>query len=512
LTGHSFRPTRLLDLEHFGDSQDLVLVSTSLLGDLSYVTLSHCWGASVIRPLSTTTSNLENRMRSISFATLPLTFQDAVQITRKLKIRYLWIDSLCIIQDSNRDWEREAAVMGRIYAHSFCTLAASASTDSSGGCRVPEKRMQYPLYKDVVFGGKGVRFFVKPRDAWKDHFIDSGPEAWADVYNTTPLRFRAWTLQERELSPRVLHFTKHQLLWECRTLKASSEIPWKETATWDKSRRRNRLFDDELKVDAILQRSTETSNNWFGVIEDFSGRFITVGTDKLPALSGLAHEVQSGRGRYAAGLWETDMPCCLLWNLRQAEAATRPSEYRAPTWSWAALDGEVRYEAMSHGHDSDPAHIENSVDEVHTDLAGEDPMWQVCGGYIKLSVPLREAVTVVENPEHRGERSIRDLEGIERGAINIDILPEYIPNQVIYCINLYAEHPNTPTFRRPYREGCNSKTIGTFTETLVNYTDLVMGLALVKTGRQTEYRRLGIVRWMERSWFKGIKPTIITII
>ena len=207
-------PTRLLDLVRFWSSGDIVLVERVEDPDeyIPYTTLSHCWGASASGPLTTTLANIASRKERIRFDELPLTFQDAVITTRKLKIPYLWIDSLCIVQDSPSDWEQEAARMAKVYAGSICTLSALGSEDSNGGFfRVAEKETDFVFRYDLSLGSQRIRVFpCEPNDSVLDG----------------PLMDRAWTLQERELSNRILHFSRNELLWECKTLRASVDLPW----------------------------------------------------------------------------------------------------------------------------------------------------------------------------------------------------------------------------------------------------------------------------------------------
>ena len=207
-------PTRLLDLVRFWSSGDIVLVELEKDPgeNISYTTLSHCWGASTSGPLTTTRANLASRKERIRFDELPLTFRDAVTTTRKLKIPYLWIDSLCIVQDSPSDWEKEAAKMATVYAGSVCTLSALGSEDSNGGFfRVADKKRDFVFRYDLHLGSQRIRVFpCEPND-------------WGLA---GPLMKRAWTLQERELSNRILHFSRNELLWECKTLRATADLPW----------------------------------------------------------------------------------------------------------------------------------------------------------------------------------------------------------------------------------------------------------------------------------------------
>jgi len=96
-----------------------------------YTALSHRWGAK--HPLTTITANLEEHQRRIPLEKLPQTFQDAIELTRRLGIRYIWIDSLCIVQDDASDWADESKQMGTIYERSYLTIAATSAPDGDGG-------------------------------------------------------------------------------------------------------------------------------------------------------------------------------------------------------------------------------------------------------------------------------------------------------------------------------------------------------------------------------------------
>lgn len=110
----------------------------------SYVTLSHCWGPLPRRTATTSKANLAERRESIGLDELPLTYRDAVEITRSLGIRYLWIDSLCIIQDQPDDWKTEVTLMGQVYAQSICTLIASSADSPDRDCRVKARKTYEP--------------------------------------------------------------------------------------------------------------------------------------------------------------------------------------------------------------------------------------------------------------------------------------------------------------------------------------------------------------------------------
>ena len=168
--------------------------------------LSHCWGKS--RHTKTTTDTLELYRSAIPFASLSQTFKDAVLVTRKLGVRYLWIDSLCIVQDSKSDWEAEAAQMGSIYLNSLLTIAATDAMDGDYGFlspRTPPCPLPYHLDHAVSVSMSGNIWVA----AWVTLFDDA--------VDQSPLSQRGWVTQERLLPPRILHFTNSQIMWECRS-------------------------------------------------------------------------------------------------------------------------------------------------------------------------------------------------------------------------------------------------------------------------------------------------------
>ena len=144
--------------------------------------------------------NFEDRCVEIDISTLPRNFQDAILVTRKLGIQYIWIDSLCIIQDDLRDWEKEAKLMEQVFSSAYCTIAASSAKDSTVGFL--SAREPAPFVR-VPYTSKSCLFVCEAMD---DFHRDVG---------VGELNTRAWVLQERALSRRTLHFTKTQTYWEC---------------------------------------------------------------------------------------------------------------------------------------------------------------------------------------------------------------------------------------------------------------------------------------------------------
>jgi hypothetical protein len=192
-----------------------------------YATLSHCWGGS--SPMMTLTENLEHRMASIPLQDLPKTFREAVEICRALMIPYLWIDSICIIQDSSCDWQLQSSQMHSIYHGSTLTLAALDAVDSSQGLFIPKVPFLDVVPLSPAFGdGRGQAYVGPP--TWNQFTHSSGPfldhDAWCDqklsdifsqdgYVQSGLLETRGWAMQELRLSRRVLYFFKGEMMWRC---------------------------------------------------------------------------------------------------------------------------------------------------------------------------------------------------------------------------------------------------------------------------------------------------------
>jgi hypothetical protein len=168
-----------------------------------YIALSHSWGKT--RHIVTEKKNIENHKRGIPLDSLPKTFQDAVELTKSIGLRYIWIDSLCIIQDDTNDWKNEAAKMAEVYRNARCTVAATGSKGDQEGIFLER------LQQDIInLRYNAANTFIAATYSEED--VASMIEL-----HKSPLSTRAWTMQERLLSRRTIHFTKSRVIWECCT-------------------------------------------------------------------------------------------------------------------------------------------------------------------------------------------------------------------------------------------------------------------------------------------------------
>lgn len=355
----SWLPTRLLDIGTDKTTLNLRLIITEKEFDLldrRYLALSHCWGPKPKKYVAKTTkANLKSRLKRIDSRKLSKTFQDALVITRELGLRYIWIDSLCIIQDEPKDFESESAKMSQVYSRSYCTISASGSVDGHGGCFIPRDSLH--VRSCTIIAEPGTHEWRSPhRDPDKSEKIIIFPHIppWTKSLSG-PLSARAWTLQERELSPRILHYTKNRILWECKVSIASEDDPDhfypKSKAATKSPLSPLRLLDGNLKAKPTLPN--EIYHKWYSMIEDYSSRSLTYKSDKLPAISGIAvafWELTS-KDKYLAGLWNNDLLPGLSWfpDLSK-ERPQRPPVWppgpidpSIPSWSWAAHDGPVKH-------------------------------------------------------------------------------------------------------------------------------------------------------------------------
>ncbi|PVI08681.1 HET-domain-containing protein [Periconia macrospinosa] len=345
-------PPRLLDIM-IEDPAVVKLVEVSPEVQVSrYACLSHCWGKTRSRHL-TRESNLASNLTGIRVSELPQTFQDAILVARALEIPYLWIDSLCIIQDSRQDWIRHVVSMAAIYEEAYITLAAGASVDDDGGFFASPPELNQKPYKITIEADDDDD--DPTSTLYARHAVDHPNAGWP-ARETLPLMKRGWCFQERLLARRYLLFGSKEVLWECREDVACS---CSMTTDGGPFKPRGGTASDKpcfpncpatkWQIAHLEDGARGTSGHregvWRDVVEEYTCRELTFAGDKLPALEGIAVSLQRnlGLGEYLSGLWADSLRKDISWNHYGDDApAGRPR--KGPSWSWIyAADGRIEW-------------------------------------------------------------------------------------------------------------------------------------------------------------------------
>ena len=374
-----FMPTRVL-----GVSEPVVRLCESFdIGKNEWCALSYVWGGD--QPVKTTRALLHEHYNGIALDRLPQALRDAVRVCRALRVSYLWIDALCIVQDDPADLRNELARMPEIYQYATATISAASSTKADDGFlfqrghwyrQCPPVRLQA-----VTESGERVTAFAYEKRVWESE----------------PIGWRAWTYQEYALSPRVLSYRSTLLEWSCRTLVDSYGL---------------------LEPTTLLRNSRDvpeppyslSATPWSDTVEGYSLRRLTFGSDKLRALSAIARVFHRETGKkYLAGLWEEDFPLGLCWFPAMHSGSPRiprPAEYRAPSWSWACIDSPVAYLVP---HPSGQNHLKATRCEVLSAVVTPTYAGGEFDSIISGSLTIRGAIKALSSSVHVDWR----LDGIE---------------------------------------------------------------------------------------------------
>ncbi|KAL3249895.1 hypothetical protein ABHI18_011438 [Aspergillus niger] len=446
-------PLRLIEITDSQEGKKLRLVETKEINghesncqDASkcpkYATLSYRWGSDEF--LTTTPSNLQAHYRDIPLSpfsaddpttTLPPGFRDVVDVCCALGIPYLWIDSLCIVQketrttdkplleiqqeQSRRDWASESTKMHSIYMSSYLTIYLTA-TDTplqkvfdrpvcSSEYLVP---ITYSIENRPEVHGS---YFIEPSPytGELDHLLWNPYLAAEDELDSSVWNTRGWTLQERLLSPRKLYLGVTDMLGLGLLTCPSPKDYGRDVELIKRPRRHKSL--DKLEIGGTSSATGEQAPDntklyraWYKIVEDYTCRDLTVPSDKLPAVAGIARtHALALNDEYLVGIWVHDLATGLLWGTRNAmrpgmdryfgERERQPmiptEHYRAPTWSWCANDGAVEFlvrhlhnpksEIEVLGHDVIPQYMGDSYGQLAVDQGDR--------GYVKLRAKIRVA-------------------------------------------------------------------------------------------------------------------------
>lgn len=525
-------PTRLIYLAPSKDilssqPRDIILqprlVSTNDIelefSESSYIALSYRWPERFPNEAKLTQDSLPKQMRGLQTCALPQIFNDVFEVAVRIGISYVWIDSLCIIQDDHEDWNHEASLMGNIYRNAYFTIAiATPITQSQLGLfrgrdssQILSERFLFP-FDDGLISDQEIVVMDTPKEQ--------------KAFSESPLLCRGWCFQERELSRRIVHYTGTQVLWECRTCRASECLPkgvapYEQWPEGDKSGTGHlqgwspRMLDIKFTSESVWYI-------WRRAVEDYSLRQLTRYTDKLPALAGLArtiYDYESAQCRYLAGLWEHDFISALAWASKSLDwcwdvpgTNRRYPKYVAPTWSWASVEGPVTYKLVAHRHvmsnlypyrersklpvvkdfreQIDPAKYALRIIDIQTQPCNADSFGAVRHGVLRCIAWLIPAEL-----EHDGSRRVlMPLIGNNSiGDMIFDVPQEENDGhgvRTVFCIYLGVKPRNWTIYHSA-------------------------GLAVLPTGNEAnEYRRVGFIESMRLSEdsISDVKPKEITIV
>jgi hypothetical protein len=437
-------PTRVIDVGNAGD-QEVRLFEPILPTYEDYITLSYCWGPPPF--LTTTLSNIETHQKTMPMSELPRTIYDAVVVTRGMGMRYIWIDAVCIIQDSPEDKVKELQVMGDIYHQSTLTIAAVSASAVAEGFLHTKPRPVVGLPYLCPDGTQGTVQLARQR--------------MISLWNET-IYTRGWCLQEYLLSSRLLLFTDSEVLWSCqnepfiqpenthvmydaaspahtrypfRRLPGSIFLAEKQAVgvVQDPS---DSIDENPPKIQQLEQhvsklgldvhsenklegKALEDFIEWTTIVLNYSNRKLTYASDRLPALAGVVERFQNAWSdqHYFAGLWSSHFIEQLSWRhslANQGESLNRPSSCTSPSWSWASVEGPIRFEFKWGSEPGKPKVPGAALISCATEpLEKSFPLGNVKCGYVILEAQMVRASAT----------SMANMKAFDRGHLYWDELP-----------------------------------------------------------------------------------------
>jgi len=390
-------PTRVIDVGTSTSNQQKLITTNGISG--YYAALSYCWGAEP-QPLVTTQSNIQTLYVDVPTPSLAKTIQEAIFVTRQLGLRYIWIDALCIIQDSPADQDAEIKRMGEIYETATVTIVAASATHCKQGFL---QRRSYP------WGVQEWRSFKLPFLCPNGKLGELILEP-TDPYFTgdQPINHRGWTMQEFILPSRKLVYSTTQLIWQCRSVQAE---------LGNKARRVDSIRKDLIKVQMLpmllssnaslspptQQPTLETLHNvrfnWQILVQNYTSRSLTKREDVLPGISGIASRFACFLSEeYKAGLWYSESNKLnfienLFWSVQKriglsSSDSVQSNVYTAPSWSWAGQPDQISWQALP-----DLLAQEDmvcSIEECSVQLAGTAAFGRVKSGILKVRALTRK--------------------------------------------------------------------------------------------------------------------------
>ena len=373
--GRGFTPSRLLEVRQ---SDYRLALQTEVPSGVQYISLSYCWGQDKdMSRLQLTRASFDELHAGKPIMSLPKTYRDTMHLAKLLGIRYIWIDRLCIMQGDTAAWAVESRAMPNVYRNAYITVAALGAQDDQGGLF---------FERDAKELGPSIVHIRPDADCALKKYICLGEYTWPWKFHLrgSPLLDRAWVIQERLLSPRVVYFGRSMIYWECWQRSACEINPKclasaiSESTNLDSLDRPVVTSQIERKLKPLLEDSglccfTEDFegclHRWGSILAKYSQCSLTKPTDRLIAIQGLADHLKSilthiknaGSIQYLAGHWDCTIPRSLLWT---ALSNSKRIVGVAPSWSWASLD----YSSVN----PDSHKVPTARDIVYCSLLGVD--------------------------------------------------------------------------------------------------------------------------------------------
>jgi hypothetical protein len=519
-------PTRVIDVGPAdGSREPFLFISNCLRAE--YLILSHCWG-NISIPCTTVETLLDRKVR-IPLACMTQTFRDAVQITRRLGYQFLWVDSFCIIQDSRDDWAAEASKMADYYSSAAMTIAASASSNGTKGCFKKRDPLQncptHLCSTDAVFGREDFHSFLRNNSNSSELLL------------LEPLQRRAWAFQELILSPRYLSFGEqlsYTCLWGVASEACPEGIQEAHLGGW--------LLTAQATTPLGKPALEEVYSEWNNAVIFYIDRDITYDADVLPALSGIAYKTQLLTGdTYLAGLWKNNLYTDLLWSPIYVGSRTPiyfestgnlrllpgPPTYVAPSWSWASLYGRnIKSFHLEEPNETGRWQYASTIIEAEVTCITENPFGEVGDGKIRAFGPIKQARAKIKKGNtklvgggkfFRAERKTNPLVDKDSGK-NVGHYIEDTDSDrydTIWCLPLLYIPKRAAQKSSARGQQCLPlRCITKRAEKKRRWQRVAECLALseVLCGGETTYRRVGLAKVSNASWFDGCEKRIICII
>jgi hypothetical protein len=456
---------------------------------------------------------------------MPKTYHDAIVITHRLDVRYLWIDAICIVQDDPADWRAEAAKMKSIYQNSYCTIAATGGINTDEGILSRQTSQIFDINKLQEKTNKDPALTHFDR-----HIIAPSPDKYR-LISDSRLNSRGWILQEMLLSPQVLHFTAHCLYFECLQHTISEvdihrNINEDDNPSETKTKRAKSVLANQASIDDSVAHKM-----WLDIVFQYTRKDLTVETDYLPAIAGVAEQLShSINSRYVAGLWLSHIPDGLQWVVamnpvgKPQTLTRRPTAYIAPSGYWASIVGPVSSTKEPMGKCN--THWEREEWESAIDILDCQPelvdsqrtFGQIRHAFLRIRARLRKASfapKATEGPAYDG--MVHTCEAYEmpfpreiKCAIRFDVLEEYATHssrENLFCLELYrcTRSEPSPVVTKGLLEQQGASPY---------FYDrpLFHALVLEATGVQNQFKRVGFAKITTRAYFDKAERGEIEIV